>query len=181
MKRNITPSSVTVSSMTSRVVPCISLTMALSSPNKAFNNVDFPAFVSPTMATGTPFLITLPARYELASFPMTPSISSASANSSLLSANSKSSWSEKSSSSSISEAKCNSRSRNAVNSLLNPPRIWLMATWCAARDVEAITSATASAWLRSIFPFRKARSVNSPGRAMRQPASTNRVISSLTM
>lgn len=56
IKRNVIPSRFIVSSITSRVVPWISLTMARSSFSKAFNNVDFPAFVSPTIATGTPFL-----------------------------------------------------------------------------------------------------------------------------
>ena len=32
-----------------------------------------------------------------------------------------------------------------------------------------MTSATASAWQRSIFPFKKARRVNSPGWATTQP------------
>ena len=42
---------------------------------------------------------------------------------------------------------------------------------CALLLVEAINDATASARERSIFPFRNARRVNSPGSACRQPAS----------
>ena len=38
----------------------MSLTMARSSFSSAFNRVDLPAFVSPMMATGTPFLMALP-------------------------------------------------------------------------------------------------------------------------
>ena len=33
-------------------------------------------------------------------------------------------------------------------------------------------SATASAWAKSIWPFKKARSLNSPGRASRAPAAS---------
>ena len=49
-----------VSSILSLVVPSISETIALSSFNKAFKRDDFPAFGFPIIATGTPFLITLP-------------------------------------------------------------------------------------------------------------------------
>ncbi len=42
---------------------------------------------------------------------------------------------------------------------------------CRARGVLArMTSITASAWVRSILPLRKARRVNSPGSAARAPA-----------
>ena len=51
----------------------------------------------------------------------------------------------------------------------------------AASVEEEIRSATASAWARSIFPFRKARCVNSPGPAIRHPAATSLRISSDTM
>jgi len=54
------PFIITTSSMTSLVVPGIFETIALSSFNKAFSKVDFPTLGFPTIATGTPFLITLP-------------------------------------------------------------------------------------------------------------------------
>ena len=60
MKRKVTPPKFIVSSITSRVVPWMSLTIARSSFRRAFNRVDFPALVSPTMATGTPFFRALP-------------------------------------------------------------------------------------------------------------------------
>ena len=60
------PSDVVVSSMTSRVVPWMSLTIALSSFSRTFSRVDFPAFVSPMIATGMPFLIAFPTLKELA-------------------------------------------------------------------------------------------------------------------
>ena len=168
MKRKVIPLMFTVSSMTSRVVPWMSLTMALSSFNKTLRSVDFPAFVSPIIATGTPFLITLPTLNEYTRRAITFSMLSASCNNAERSANSTSS-SLKSNSNSIIEVKLSSFSRRSVSSLLNPPRIWLMARRWVAADVEAIKSATASAWLRSILPFKKALCVNSPGCARRQP------------
>ena len=50
--------------MASLVVPAISETIAFSSFSNAFNKVDFPTFGSPTMATGIPFLKTLPIAKE---------------------------------------------------------------------------------------------------------------------
>ena len=49
-----------VSSIVSRVVPAISLTMARLSFSKLFSKVDFPALGLPIIATLTPCLITLP-------------------------------------------------------------------------------------------------------------------------
>ena len=64
---------------------------------------------------------------------------------------------------------------------LNPPFNWFIATRCEVSEREAIRSATASAWLRSIFPFRKARSVNSPGLASLQPSDMSICITRLRM
>ena len=64
INRNPTPPIEISSSMVSRVVPAISLTIALSSFKSAFNKVDFPTFGSPTMATGIPFLSTFPTAKE---------------------------------------------------------------------------------------------------------------------
>ena len=66
MKRKVIPPMLIVSSMTSRVVPWMSLTIALSSFSRTFSRVDFPAFVSPMIATGMPFLIAFPTLKELA-------------------------------------------------------------------------------------------------------------------
>jgi len=60
IKRKSIPSIFRTSSIVSRVVPAISLTIALLSFNRVFNKVDFPAFGLPMIATLTPFLITLP-------------------------------------------------------------------------------------------------------------------------
>ena len=171
MKRKVIPRRLIVSSITSRVVPWISLTMAFSSFNNAFNKVDLPALVSPIIATGTPFLMAFPTLNESARRAMTCSISLAISESSVRSANSNSSWSLKSSSSSIREVRCNSLSFKIDNSLLKPPRIWFIAIRCVADEEEAIRSATASAWLKSILPLRNARWVYSPGRAERHPHS----------
>lgn len=64
MKRNGSPSMFSVSSMTSRVVPAMSDTKALSSFSKAFSRVDLPTFGAPAMATGIPFLTELPSAKE---------------------------------------------------------------------------------------------------------------------
>ncbi len=56
-----------------------------------------------------------------------------------------------------------------------------MATRCDAAVEDDITSATASACARSIFPFRKALRVNSPGSAKRAPAFRSRPMSSCTI
>ena len=77
----------------------------------------------------------------------------------------------KSSSSSINDTNCSSWERKVLNWRLKAPRIWFIATWCEARDCEAITSAIASAWERSSLPFANARWVNSPPVAARHPAS----------
>lgn len=107
IKRKVIPCNTTVSSMTSRVVPCMSETMALSSLTRRLSSVDFPALVSPIMAVGTPFLMALPSVNESERRLMTRSISLARSVSFSRSANSTSS-SLKSSSSSTSEANVSS-------------------------------------------------------------------------
>ena len=52
--------SVRVSSIMARVVPCMALTMARSSPSMAFRREDFPALVGPVMATGIPSFMAWP-------------------------------------------------------------------------------------------------------------------------
>ena len=64
INRNIKPSKFSCASMASRVVPAISLTIALSSFNNALNNVLFPAFGRPANTNANPFLITLPKANE---------------------------------------------------------------------------------------------------------------------
>ncbi len=59
----------------------------------------------------------------------------------------------------------------------NSPRMERTAERAAASVPASIRSATASACAMSILPFRKARSLNSPARAARQPSSSARRIS----
>ena len=157
-----------VSSITSRVVPRMSLTSALSSCSNRLRSVDFPALGSPTIATGNPFLMALPTAKESARRVTAVLISSAMAIRRVRSANSTSS-SLKSSSSSISDTNSSRRSRREESMRLKPPRIWLTAMRCAAFEPLAITSATASACDRSRRPFINARRVNSPPSAARHP------------
>ena len=157
-----------VSSMTSRVVPCMSLTMARSSCSNWLSRVDLPTFGAPMMATGMPFLTALPVAKESTRRVISFSTSVAMSMSFWRSANSTSS-SLKSSSSSSREVSSSNCVRSSARRLLKPPRIWFIATRCMAVFCDAIRSATASAWLRSILPLRKARWVNSPGLASVQP------------
>jgi len=156
--------------MESRVVPSISETMALSSFSRTLSKVDLPTLGRPTMATGTPVFITLPSWKESFRLFTSSATSVTSFERAVLSANSTSS-SLKSSSSSTREIKCSKRSRSSFIFFEKPPLICWIATSCAAFDSEAIKSATASAWDKSIFPFRKARWVYSPGFAGTAPLS----------
>ena len=110
------------SSIASRVVPAISLTIAFSSSNKRFNKVDFPTFGSPTIEIGTPDLITFPVEKESIKYFKTSEILFNKDSNFSRSAKSTSSP-EKSSSSSINEAKSINSSRNSLILLLKPPRI----------------------------------------------------------
>ena len=122
IKRNRMPSILMTSSTVSLVVPGISLTIALSSFNRAFNNVDFPEFGFPMIATLIPFLITLPSLNESISEMVTLSTSSISSCNCLRSANSTSSW-EKSNSSSMRAENRISLSLSSFNCCEKPPRI----------------------------------------------------------
>ena len=55
-----------------------------------------------------------------------------------------------------------------------PPLICRTAARAAAWPLAPTKAITASAWLKSIRPFSKARRVNSPGSARRAPASNTR-------
>ena len=67
-KRRVIPFHSRVSSMLSRVVPAMSVTIALSRPVSALSREDFPTLVSPTIATVMPFFTTDPARQVDSSF-----------------------------------------------------------------------------------------------------------------
>ena len=175
MNRNSVPPSVMVSSMTSRVVPCMLLTSARSSCTRRLRSVDFPAFVSPTMATGMPFLMAFPTANDCVRRCISCFISCVRLLRRVRSANCTSS-SLKSSSSSMSETNSSSCSRSCASRWLNCPRIWFIARRCAAADVAAMRSATASACDRSMRPDANARRVYSPGSASRHPADSSSVM-----
>ena len=151
--RKSTPPMLAHSSITSRVVPAISETMARSSFRSRLSSVDLPTFGAPAMATATPSRMALPSANELRRRSISAAMRCIVARSAVRSANSTSS-SEKSSSSSSSEVRFSSFSRSDSSSSEYPPRICVEASACAARDDEAIMSATASACERSSFPAR---------------------------
>ncbi len=175
IRRNSTPPISIVSSITSRVVPCMSLTIARSSCSNRLSSVDLPTFVAPTIDTGMPSFRAEPVANVAARRVTTRCISSARSSSFRRDANSTSS-SEKSSSSSRSEASSSNCSRREFSRPEKSPRICRIATRWAARDDDAMTSATASASARSSRPEANARRVNSPASAMRQPVRTSRFI-----
>ena len=166
------PSITILSSIVSRVVPGISDTMALYSIRRAFNNVDLPEFGFPTIATGMPFFSALPSRNDCASLSASSFTLIIIVFSFSLSANSTSS-SPKSSSSYIREAKLSNSNLNLLISAEKPPLIWFKAILWEELVFDAIISATASAWERSILPLKNALRVNPPGLAEIAPMEIN--------
>lgn len=165
-----------VSCIVSRVVPWMSLTIAVSSPVSVLSSDDFPALVGPTIATGMPSFIACPVANDWWSRLTREWMSVASCLMVVRSANC-TSWSEKSSSSSSSAERCRSWSWSCLMMLEKSPRSWDMARRWAERELAAIMSATASARTRSIRPRVKARRVNSPGLARRAPALMSELMS----
>ena len=156
IKRKRVPFISQVSSITSRVVPAMSETIALSSPTSALRRVDLPAFGAPRIATRTPDFMTFPDLKESAREETRPSNLSMSPSNLVRSANSTSS-SEKSNSSSRRPANLMRESRSSPISRENLPRICSTASLWAPECSAAIRSATASAWVKSSLPLRKAR------------------------
>ena len=56
----VTAPSLTLSSITSRVVPAISVTIERSYPSSKFIRVDLPTFGLPAITVSMPFLISIP-------------------------------------------------------------------------------------------------------------------------
>ncbi len=166
------PPILTISSITSRVVPGTSVTMALFSLTKRLSKLDLPTLGLPTMAVSIPSRSSLPVS-AVASILATSS------------ATAPSTWRIASGSISPTSSGKSMPASIAANKPTNSLRISLMA-WdrppssCRTarrwpRSVLArIKSITASAWLKSKRPFRKARLVNSPGSARRAPSSSTR-------
>ena len=157
-----------LSSIASLVVPAMSVTIARSCPIKALSREDLPTFGFPRMTVLTPSLIILPSsalsnndwitfclskRIGFNSSPY-PSISICSGSSSAASI----------------YAICSKRiARSSLIFSETLPLSCVNALFNAKSFSALITSMTASAWLRSIRPFTKARFVNSPGSAGRAP------------
>ena len=155
--------------------------MAALRPASKFIRVDLPAFTGPASTTESPFRIISPI------FRSSSACSSA-AHSAAVSC----SISRRKASGNSSSAKSIIASRWASNRAIfsrqNPtgrlswPAIWAVA-WRRCREVSAsIRSASPSAAVISILPLSRARRVNSPGSAARNPECCERVvkISSMT-
>ena len=160
-----TPATTTDASTTSRVVPAMSVTMALSERDHALSNELFPALGRPTIATETPVSRSRPrsavfrtlctasrSRDTRAETRVSSSGSSASSKSSRASSSAKSSTASR-------------RARRTGPA--RPPRNADNAPSAAAAVRADTKPCTASACVKSRRPFRNARSVNSPGRARR--------------
>ena len=164
---NGTPSICRVCPIVSRVVPAMGVTMASSAPAKALSSEDLPALGWPAITTFKPSRNNAPCRAwpcsnascarRRASWPWASDRCKKSSSSS-----------GKSSVASTSMRRCTSASRRRLTSVENAPLRLAAALRAAASVLASIKSATASACAKSILPFKKARSLNSPGRAIRK-------------
>ena len=152
----------------SLVVPGISVTIAASAPEIAFNKVDFPEFGYPAITTWRPSLIITPC------FALVKTVSKSVKHSVTIlrivsfELNSKSS-SEKSIAASTLIRVLVSCSCIFLIRSENAPRNVLEADFACCSVPASIRSATASACAKSILPFKNDRSVNSPGLAITAP------------
>ncbi|MCW0417677.1 hypothetical protein NB689_003431 [Xanthomonas sacchari] len=168
-----TPSRRTVSCKVSRVVPAMSVTMARSLPASALSSELLPALGGPTSTACRPSRRRRPRSASARSCVRSvracarpartcspPSVSSASSAKSIAA----SMWMRR-------RISCSARSSTRRE---NTPSSERRAARAARRSPAAIRSAIASAWARSSLRLRKARSLNSPGRAGRAPSSQQR-------
>ena len=151
------------------MVPGISVTMALSWPDKALSRLDLPALGRPMMASTIPSRSNLPWRAS-SNRPVSCSRVLFRRWSTSLSARKSISSSGKSMAASTKTRNCIKPVRKAFTRSENTPCRLRCAARAAASVPESIRSAMASAWTRSILSLRKARSENSPGRAARAPS-----------
>ena len=150
------------------MVPAISVTMALSSPKSTFIREDFPAFGFPKITVLMPSDMTRPSSQEAKSRSTCFTIGSKAAKRrSGYPSNEICSGSSKADSIKAISYKIFSRSSRIFRE--TEPASWLTELFKAYSLVDWITSATASAWAKSIRPFKKARFVNSPGSAVLAP------------
>ena len=152
----------------SRVVPATGVTMASSAPANALSKEDLPAFGWPAMTTVMPSRSKAPWVACCSTCCTVPCSVCSCPNASAFCRKSISS-SGKSSVASTSMRRWISASSSVCTCRENAPANDCVALRAAASVLASIKSAMASAWVRSILPFRKARWENSPGSAMRSP------------
>ena len=164
-----TPSISMVSRIASRVVPGISVTIAVSSPVSRFNRLDLPTLGCPTSTTRMPSRNKLPCEADISTFSTCACITSSLPWISPCPTNSISS-SGKSMEASTSMRRVIRASTRPCTALEKSPCRDRMAHRAASPVLASIMSATLSACARSSLLLRNARKVNSPGWARRAPA-----------
>ena len=165
-----TPSIWIVSPTLSRVVPGMSVTIASSAPASALSSELFPTFGWPARTTRIPSVRSAPWR-AVARTAASWAIASARRRRAPARSRNSISSSGKSSVASTSRRSSTIFSASRPISRENAPSRERAADRAAASVLASIRSATASACARSSLSLRKARSVNSPGRARRNPGS----------
>ena len=162
-----TPPIETGRSSTSLVVPASLVTMAASSDSNALNSDDFPALGGPASTTRMPSLNrSVAGRCDVARISPISSSSSREKDA----GSDTSSSSAKSITASIDAARPSTRSRHpSIRRDKSPPAASSAPRRCNSVSAES-KSARPSASARSIRPLLKARRVNSPGSASRNPS-----------
>ena len=160
------------------MVPGTFVTIALSTPDRAFKRLDLPAFGLPAITTLIPSFNSAPCFAWARVASIDPRIALRES-ATLLSLTKSMSSSEKSIVASMCTlASINSRSRFIIL-LENSPCSVRSADFAACFELDSIRSAIASAWSKSILLFRNARSENSPGLASLAPSCKVRSSNSL--
>ena len=168
-----TPSRVICSRTVSRVVPAMSVTMAISSPAKALSRLDLPTLGAPTRTTFMPSRKIAPCSALASTVFRRPCRAWSLPRASAASRKSMSS----SGKSSVASTNIRRVIRSSTNSCMcreNAPLSERNAMRAADLLEASMRSATLSAWVRSSLLLRKARLVNSPGSAIRAPSSRQR-------
>ena len=159
------------SSIASRVVPEIALTMARRSPKSALRSEDFPALGFPLITTSAPSAMTRPSR-QVESLSRRIAVTRINRSCNVCKRSGGNSSSLKSNTCSTSAPIATSSLYSFERKLPNAPSSWERATCAATSDFAEMKSATASACVKSIFPFKNARRVYSPGSASLAPAAS---------
>ena len=161
------PPTTKVDSITSRVVPGKSVTIARSLWLQALSKLDLPTLGRPTIATFKPFLSSSP-RSAVAKIVFTWVNTACSC--CLIASSSRGGKSSSKSIRASTSAKISKQvARNWRIGWANLPCNPANAAWDAAWDCAATNLEILSAWVKSILPLRNARKVNSPGWANLAP------------